>query len=81
MEKAKTANKGNPVTSVLLVKRRTKKNIPVRRLPFPWIGIEFYNFIKDVNATVSIPPFLSLVLIFYTKELSLFSFIFLYFYV
>ena len=32
--------KGNPITFVIVVKRLTKKDIPLRRLPFPWIGIE-----------------------------------------
>lgn len=56
--------KGNIVTSVIVVKRWTKKDIPLQRLPFPWIGIEFYKFIKVVNAKVPIPPFLLLLLIF-----------------
>ena len=44
------------VTSVLVQLRQKKKDVPLWRLPFAWIGIEFYNFIKVVNATIPIPP-------------------------
>ena len=44
------------VTSVLVQLRQIKKDVPLWRLPFAWIGIEFYNFIKVVNATIPIPP-------------------------
>ena len=70
MEKAKAAKKGNSYFR-LGCKKTDKERYSSSAACIPWIGFEFYNFIKVANATVPIPPFLLLLLIFLYSTLIL----------